>query len=197
MSDTKNSGLTRRGFSGLAAGCIAAATLVSPAKAMQSRTPKPAVDLVLFDGRFSDAGRFADAAQAAGAVALPTHGDLGALWFGGLRDDLGSMVKRVAGMGRHSDFWIMQQLAATKGMTLKFYAEHDFRGRTMLTHRLPEQAAGLQHAMTAGDQHWAERVAQHVVASSADFAPRPLADVASATSAGPDHPGLLVTWVFS
>jgi hypothetical protein len=198
MREGKKTGITRRGFSGLAAGGIAATTMIAPARAAlrseaESR-PRPAVDLVLHDDRFSDARTFADAARRAGVVALPTHGDLGALWFGGLRDDLGAMVKRVAGMGRHSDFWIMQQLAADRGLALKFHAEHDFRGRAALVHRVP---ADLRHLLAAGDQPWAVHVARHVAASTADHASQPLVEVPSATPAAADHPGLLVTWVFA
>ena len=205
MSQAKRPGITRRGFSGLAAGGIAATGMLTPAVSQatgavlggaESR-PKPALDLVLHDARFADAVLFADTARQAGVTALPTHGDLGALWFGGLRDDLGAMVRRVAGMGRYSDFWIMRQLAADKGLTLKFQAEHDFRGRTALRHRLPAAATDLQHLLTAADQPWATHIARHVALSSVDQAPGPLVDVASATPPAADHPGLLVTWVFA
>jgi|GEM_PF-4980217 len=265
MGDSASKGITRRGFSALTAGGVVAA-MVSPARAMTAGRPTPAVDLVLADDRFSDAVAFADAARAAGAAVLPTGGDLGALWFGGLRDRLGSGVcgeltrarifgsghcpsrvtlnsiqgpvlssagapgpddpsqewmlnpvqhdggtdgtperqlstipgiRRLAGMSRHSDFWIMRHLAAEKGMTLRFHAEHDFRGRTVLTHRLPEAAEDLREKLTVEAGHWATHVAQHVAASTADHAPKPLVDVASTTPAAADHPGILVTWVFA
>jgi hypothetical protein len=198
MSGGKRTGIPRRGFSRLAAGGIAATGMMMPAHAMlrspAEPQPMPAVDLVLHDARFTDAVLFADAAQQAGAITRPTHGDLGALWFGGLRHDLGTMVKRVAGMGRHSDFWIMRQLAADKGLGLRFYAEHDFRGRMALVHRVP---ADLRPLLTAGDRPWAAQVARYVAASTADSASEPLVEMASATPAAADHPGLLVSWVFA
>jgi hypothetical protein len=200
MSEARRTGITRRGFSGLAAGGIAATSMIAPAQAVlrgaAERQPKPAVDLVLHDERFTDAALFADTAREAGAVVLPTHGDLGALWFGGLRDHLGSMVRRIAGMGRHSDFWIMRQLAADKGLALKFQAEHDFRGRAALLHRVPAQT-DLRHLLAAGDLPWAAHMAQHVTLSAVDDTPGPLMELASATPAAADHPGLLVTWVFA
>lgn len=196
MGGDAKSGLTRRGFSGLAAGTIAATSLISPANAMLRSMAAPRIDLALYDARFSAPREFASMLRESGVKTLDTGGDIGALWFAGLKDDLGKAAKRVAGMGRHTDFWIMQTLAAEKGLKAVFYAEHDFRGRSRFTHRLPQGSEALASNLTSGDD-WAFYVARHLITPKVMAQTGALELVASRTAPAADHPGLLVSWVFA
>ena len=162
MAGDVKKGLTRRGFSGLAAGGIAATALISPAKAMLRSNAAPGIDLALYDARFSAPSQFAAMLREAGVKTQETGGDIAVLWFAGLRHALGKNVKRIAGMGRHNEFLLMQGLAAEKGLKPVFYAEHDFRGRSAFIHRLP--AGGALASNLSKSDDWATDVAQHLAA---------------------------------
>ena len=196
MSGDVKKGLTRRGFSGLAAGGIAATALVSPAKAMMRSNAAPGIGLALYDARFSAPRAFAAMLREKGVKAQETGGDIAVLWFAGLRYDLGASVRRIAGMGRHNEFLLMQGLAAEKGLKPVFYAEHDFRGRGTFVHRLPQDDAALVNNLVKSED-WAAHVAQHLAASKSSARVAALAPVTAKASPAPDHPGLLVSWLFA
>lgn len=115
--------MQRRQFMAAAGGLIAVgAGALHPALA----APADAPDIVLYDGRFEDARRFAEALRRRGAAAFDIQGDLARLWYGPLKPAFGDGRRpRIAGLATWADFVVARGLAREARLTLVRHDLHD------------------------------------------------------------------------
>lgn len=192
----------RRILSGSAAaatGALATSLAGRKAAAMVSgnRAPSAAFDLVLFDDRFGDARAFAAELRSRGVATVATQGDIAKLWFGGLRDAAAQGSRRLAGIGRHSDLFIIETLAREAGLRRLYAARHDARRRSTLTHAIEQGADdAIVEALVDSTRQWPRRLAAALAQAplTSGKAGGPRFETQARRSA--DHPGLLVSWAF-
>ena len=117
--------MTKREF---LAGAAAAAALSRVGWAAQVRD----VDLVVYNERYADARAFAQVHAAHGIATLPMEGDAGVLWYSQLRHRIAGGERRIAGIGTHTDFFILHTLAREAGLRVRsstrLPASHDHSG---------------------------------------------------------------------
>ena len=119
--------ITRRGFLGVASGAVVVAGWPLAKGALLSRN---ATDLVVYNERYELAREFAASWSQRGAIALPMKGDAGVLWYGELRSLIAAQHAaqnglRIAGMGTHTDFFILQTLGREAGLRSQVAGKHD------------------------------------------------------------------------
>jgi len=127
-----------------------AALMAGPAFAARPRLET----IALFDTRYADARRFAAAARALGASALPIVHDMVWQWRA-----LGSaQPARLIGLTTGSDQMILAALAMEHGGRIMFEADHDGRGGSVIAHRTRQGPS-----FATSDDAWAERLASHLL----------------------------------
>jgi hypothetical protein len=171
--------MIRRDLLRLGGGAVLGSALAGPLLA------RDAAPIALYDGRYSDARRFAAAAQEHGAMAFDTKGDVATLWHDGR---LGGRVSRgVTGMTGYADLLMIEDLARTAGLRVRFTLEHDARGGNLVRHRL---ASGRPAPSNARDVDWPAAVAGFALGAAAALP-------VETSVRSPDHPGTLWSWRFA
>jgi hypothetical protein len=165
-------------------GTVAIANFL-PWAAQARTTDKPAI--AIFDGRYSDARLFAQAARARGALAYDSRGDVASLWH---EDDFARHeAATLIGLTTYSDMLIMSDLARDMDLRRSFHAMHDARGSAEVWH-LPQNAE-------AGTPDFCAGAAWPI--SLADCLHRANEQAGSFQRSGPraaDHPGTLWSWKY-
>ncbi|HEY4211258.1 MAG TPA: hypothetical protein VGM84_07240 [Steroidobacteraceae bacterium] len=86
-------------------------------------------DVVVYNGLFEEARDFAAAQVANGALALAVDGDdAGVLWSGTLRQLVRGGRRRVAGIGTHTDFFILETLGREERLRMAQVCRHHRNG---------------------------------------------------------------------
>jgi hypothetical protein len=94
------------------------------------------ITAVLYDERSADCRAFAGTLAKRGALALPTRGDAGRLWYGHLREHLLRSPGSVAGMTTDSDWGLSRGCGREVGFTVAYEGSHDFRAGGVISHSL-------------------------------------------------------------
>ena len=121
----------RREFIRAGIAVTAAASVAGPsaqAAGSPAAAPPHRLHKVVYDGRFAEPVRFAEAAE---VIGLPTHaidGDMTALWYGELHALWRREPVAIAGMTRHGPMFCLKMLARDHGMRLVYQAEHQIEG---------------------------------------------------------------------
>ncbi len=146
---------------------------------------KPPV--AIFDGRYSDARLFAEAARARGARAFDTQGDVASLWHGrGVQWDEATTL---IGLTAYADLLIISELARSLDLGPKFQVMHDARGGAKVRHVTEDATAGAPD-FGAG-RAWPVALADCIDGSAGMSGARERAGPRSA-----DHPGTLWSWMY-
>jgi hypothetical protein len=77
------------------------------------------VDLVIYNERYADARAFAQVHADRGVAVLPVEGDAGVLWYSKVRAMVRGGKLRIAGVGTHTDHFILQTLGRESGMKVR------------------------------------------------------------------------------
>jgi len=77
------------------------------------------VDLVLYNERYAGARAFARVHADRGIAVLPMNGDAGVLWYSKVRAMARSGRLRIAGIGTHTDHFILSTLGRDAGMKVR------------------------------------------------------------------------------
>ena len=129
--------ITKREFlAGSAALLAASAALSQDSSDSASRSRVASVDLVVYNDLYPEACAFAAAAAARGAVALPIRGDAGVLWYGTLRKLIADGKRRIAGMGTHTDSFILETLGREERLRMRQLCRHECRGSRLVSWEL-------------------------------------------------------------
>jgi hypothetical protein len=168
-------GINRRQTLALgAAGAVAATAVQAVARPV----------LVVFDGRYSDARRFADRAGRAGAQRFDARGDLARLW-----QDLDARPWRIVALTTAADFGLGVAGGRERGLSLQGSGLHDGRAGDGLEHRLDGfSEAALRPRLDAGLE-WPDALAELMLLS-----PVAGGGVRFRTARADDHPGTLTSW---
>jgi hypothetical protein len=118
--------INRRDFFGVASGAVVVAAWPLAKGAILSES---ATDLVVYNEPYALAREFASAWSDRGASAFPMKGDAGVLWYGELRSLIAAQHAaqnglRIAGMGTHTDFFILQTLGREAGLRTQPAGRH-------------------------------------------------------------------------
>lgn len=106
--------MTKREFlAGAAAAAAAAAGRVGWASQVHE------VDLVIYNERYADARAFARVHADRGIAVLPMAGDAGVLWYSKVRAQVRAGKLRIAGVGTHTDHFILHTLGRDSGMKVR------------------------------------------------------------------------------
>ena len=171
------SDLTRRQT--LAIGAAGAAMATGPARA----SARPV--LVIFDGRYSDARRFAHRATLAGAERFDTGRDLARLWR-----NLDARPWRVVALTTPADFGLGVAAGRERRLVLQGSGMHDGRAGDGLDHRLKGfTEAALRPRLEAG-LDWPEALAELMLVAPTSMGRGARFQTARAA----DHPGTLTSW---
>ena len=190
--------MIRRDFlkDAVVAGGALVASRLSPAGSFSSWSRRNARIAVVYDERYSDSRRFADAFVERGAAAFQTSGDSAKLWYGALRKHLVQHGGGLAGLTTVSDLDVLQMSCREVQLKLTYQADHDARRSNTLTLLL--RAGDLQQAVAHSRVSWAEALAEELNATPAgDFANRKVRDQARTwrIPRSVDHPGYLTSWL--
>jgi hypothetical protein len=173
--------MIRRDLLRLGSGVALGAALSGPLRA--SGLPS----IALYDRRYSDARRFAAAAQEHGAVAFDTGGDVATLWY--CRRLEARIDRGVAGLTSYADLLLIGDLLRSAGLRARFLVEHDARGGNLVRHSPAKGHAALCDVCAQPD--WSAAVAAFAFGGVVD----PVSDRISARA--PDFPGTLWSWRFA
>jgi hypothetical protein len=162
----------------------------------QARAASQRIDVVVYDERYSDARRFADALQARGVLALATGSDLAGLWHGSRSRSALQAASRIAGFTPDSDLYIVRSMTARQGLRVLYSAMHDGRGARVVRHRLQSGAAldDIASAVASANATWPSVLAGALDTTALVERPNRLVMVEGAPRAV-DFPGTLVSWV--
>lgn len=154
--------------------------------------PRP--DLIVVDDRFGDAAAFAAPFAEAGVPVQPTAGDIGRFWYQSLRD---RPRRRIAGMARPSDLFVLETLAREAGLRLVYTGRHDARGRQRQTHtiRMTGDPAAVARVLETRSNAWAPALGRTLAQASLKAGPMRGAQVSRDDPPAADHPGVLVSWL--
>ncbi len=171
--------------------------------AAQANVVPPAVvpiTAVVYDERYADCKRFADAVVRQGAVAFPANADSAQLWYGSLRAHLAQHPGRVAGLTTYADFTVSQSCGRELNLATIYEGAHDARrSRSNLTHRLrvSGDAPDIAAAIARPDAPWVESLANALcrIPAANDLAVRNTSTVSTPRSR--NHPGYLNSWLLA
>ncbi|HKE43180.1 MAG TPA: hypothetical protein VKB41_01460 [Steroidobacteraceae bacterium] len=156
------------------------------------------ISVVIFDARYEDARRFAEALRRRGARPLSTRGDGSHLWA----QDLAEVAQaggRFAGLTPASDLLFAHDLARTAGLRLVHLAFHDSRAARTLVHRIEGRALGAHRGFDCNVQDWSAQLACALDQAMLDDR-RHAANRQVITTRQPpatDFPGTLTSWVIA
>ncbi|MBO9581737.1 MAG: twin-arginine translocation signal domain-containing protein [Sphingobium sp.] len=175
--------MIRRDFLRTGGAVALAAVLPNPARAGASAKPP----LAMFDGRYSDARLFAEAARGRGALVLDTGGDVASLWHTARfpRDEATTMI----GLTTYADLFMISELARGLNLRRGFHAMHDARGGSEVRH-LPENAMFPAPDFRAAIA-WPIMLADCLIGEPGRSVSLPRSGPRSA-----DHPGTLWSWMY-
>jgi hypothetical protein len=165
--------LSKRTFLKRAAVATAAAAVTPTcliASSREGKSLRPMFDWVVFNERYADARSFATALSERAAEIMPMAGDVGVLWYRQLRVALAGRTTRIAGMGTHTDLFILETLARDAGLRVQYRGEHDCRGAPALTHRMWAGAGSpeLARAVEAAGCSWPTELARALTEVAVD-----------------------------
>jgi hypothetical protein len=149
----------------------------------------------IYDERFAEAAAAARRAAAHGAALAATTGDVTSLWY----DDLDLRWRRapmtLGGVTTRGALFVLETLAADRGMRVLYRGEHDVASRDGVTHALagPESVLG---AIARSNESWPLALGRALAACATSTAPgsgagfgrfswRSPADTAGAAPNGP------------
>jgi len=175
-----------------------AAPVAAAAGVSQAAQAVVSITAVVFDERYPDCRKFADALEKRGAKAFATNQDAVQLWYGSLRAHLAEHPGRVAGLTTYADFSVSQSCGRELDLARIYEGEHDGRrSRVELAHRLNTVVHDERIVAAFGGDSWATQLADALYclpAPSIGAAAR-LATATTPRSIG--HPGYLNSWLLS
>jgi hypothetical protein len=175
----------------------AASVAATSNQAAKAAEPPHRIHKVIYDERYAEPVRFAQAAEALGLRAHAISGDMTALWYGELDGLWRQEPVAIAGMTRHGPMFCLELLARDRGMRLVYQAEHQITGaevRHTVTGALPSlrRSAGL----TQSGADWPELMAALVADTPVQPALSGAVGVVTRTeTAAAEEP--LFTWVIA
>jgi hypothetical protein len=140
---------------------VTAATSAAGASAQAATAAPPhRIHKVVYDRRFAEPVRFAEAAEALGLQAHAIDGDMTALWYGELHALWLQAPVAIAGMTRHGPMFCLELLARDHGMRLVYQAEHQIAA-TEVRHTVSGPLASLRRSggLVEAGAAWPERMA--------------------------------------
>jgi hypothetical protein len=154
------------------------------------------ITAVVFDERYSDCRRFADALARQGAIPFATLGDSAVVWRRSLRSHLASRGGRLAGLTTYSDLVVLQSCRLELQLRVLYQGHHDCRAAWTLTHRISGCRDGrvIALALARSGADWARSLASALGHGTTESCSGGSTATWRNGEFG-DHPGFLVSWV--
>ena len=117
---------------------------------------------VFYDERYEDSRVFAGEARNMGAVTTAITGDVGELWYGGLRKQLSEQSGMIAGLTTETDAFLIELLSHDVFYHQVFRGEHRFRDDNLIGHRIdgPEQFLEQTSSLPLNREYWSTDLAR-------------------------------------
>jgi hypothetical protein len=185
----------RREFIRAGIAVTAAASVAGPS-AQAATAPPYRIHKVIYDRRFAEPVRFAQAAETLGLQAHAIEGDMTALWYEELDGLWRKEAVAIAGMTRHGPMFCLEMLARDRGMRLVYQAEHQIT-EVEVRHSVSGALPSLRRSggLTQSGAAWPELMASLVADTPVEPALSGRVGVVTRTEAGPAAEEPLFTWV--
>ena len=128
-------------------------------------TGREAIDMAVFDERFSDSVRFAKQLERFGVASRSIRGDMTGLWVNTLEPRWSRRPVPIAGLTRHGPLFCLERLAWDYGMRVIFRGEHVQTADARIQHSIkgPVGVVGPELIFAADRIGWADLLASLVV----------------------------------
>jgi hypothetical protein len=175
----------------------AASAAGTPAQAARSAPPHR-FHKVIYDSRFAEPVRFAEAAKALGLETHAITGDMTGLWYDELHDLWGEEAVAIGGMTRHGPMFCLEMLARDHGMRLVYQAEHEI-AEAEVRHTVSGALSNLKRStgLTQSGAAWPELMARLVAETPVETAVRGRVGVVTRTPGAEAAEEPLFTWVIA
>jgi hypothetical protein len=151
---------------------------------------------VIYDGRYSDARRFAESLGDRAAMRLATTGETIGLWDRDCRPRLVNRKWRFAGMTTYSDFVLLRSCARECGGTILYEGLHDYRHPAKIVHAVRPARLAETLGRTLRGADWTAFLSQALACTRLHaLSGNERTGYAESGGAALEHPSTLVSWI--